>query len=71
MNGELTDRQKRILDFIKQYIAGHGYAPSSREIVDFMGASGPNAAEGHLRALETKGYITRAKRVARGIVVLK
>lgn len=54
---KLTDRQRRVLTFIKNYIHEKGYPPSMRDIADGMGFS-QKAAFDYLRAIKKKGYIT-------------
>lgn len=70
MNEPLSPRQKDVLDLIERSIAERGYPPTRPEISAALGATSPNAAEQHLRALERKGYITILP-VARGIRVLR
>lgn len=65
----LAPRQRVVLAFIRSSVAERGYPPSVREIAAHLGAKSENAANDHLRALERKGYITRAPVVARGIRV--
>jgi repressor LexA len=69
MNEPLSPRQKDVLDLIERSIAERGYPPTRPEISAALGATSPNAAEQHLRALERKGYIAILP-VARGIKVL-
>ena len=52
MNEPLSPRQKDVLDLIERSIAERGYPPTRPEISAALGASSPNAAEQHLRALE-------------------
>lgn len=70
MKPELTKRQSKVLAFIKSYIAERGYPPSARDVMKHIGATAPNGAVCHLKALTDKGYIKRDKMVARSIVVL-
>lgn len=70
MNAPLSPRQKDVLALIERSIAERGYPPTRPEISAALGATSPNAAEQHLRALERKGYIAILP-VARGIRVLK
>jgi len=70
MNEPLSPRQKDVLELIERSIAERGYPPTRPEISAALGATSPNAAEQHLRALERKGYIAILP-VARGIRVLK
>lgn len=70
MNAPLSPRQKDVLALIERSIAERGYPPTRPEISAALGATSPNAAEQHLRALERKGYIAILP-AARGIRVLK
>ena len=65
----MSPRQKVVLELITRSIAQHGYPPTRAEISAALGASSPNAAEQHLRALERKGHIEILP-IARGIRVL-
>ena len=64
----LTPRQKEILKIIKKG-AARGIPPTMREIGAGAGISA-NAVLQQLRVMETKGYIERDKRIARGIRVI-
>lgn len=63
----LTDRQKQILDYIRDYLAETGFPPTRSEIAQEMGFKSPNAAEEHLRALARKGAIEMLPGTSRGI----
>ena len=65
----LTERQKKLLDFIIEYTTANGFPPSIREMASYMGIKSPNGVMTHLRALEKKGYIQRSESQSRGIVV--
>ena len=69
MSEALSPRQNDVLELIRRSIAEHGYPPTRSEISAALGASSPNAAEQHLRALARKGYI-EVLPIARGIRVL-
>src|SRR5262249_49392976 len=56
---ELTERQRKVLDFIVQATESNGYPPTLREIGNFMGIRSTNGVNDHLRALERKGFLTR------------
>jgi repressor LexA len=65
---ELTEKQKRILEFLVEYTKNHGYPPTVREIGNhfrFLWA----AARGHLQALERKGFIKLKPGKSRGIEI--
>ena len=74
---KLSDRQRFILNFIREYMQEHGYAPSIREIkgeVESAGlvrtASGntsTSVVDYNLRALEEAGYIRRDRNKSRAI----
>ncbi|MGC9212989.1 MAG: hypothetical protein ACP5F2_06005 [Athalassotoga sp.] len=66
---ELTQRQREIYDFIKEFLNRNGYPPTIREISDHFGFSSPSGALAHVEAIEKKGYIKRDK-ASRGIKVL-
>lgn len=63
----LTSRQTEILRFIRDAVASDGTAPTRADICTKFGFSSPNAAEAHLRALATKGYIELVPNSARNI----
>ncbi|NLJ24777.1 MAG: transcriptional repressor LexA [Firmicutes bacterium] len=67
---ELTERQSQILGFIKQQVREKGYPPSVREIGDAVGLRSSSTVHGHLRRLESKGYIRRDPTKPRAIEVL-
>ena len=64
---ELTDRQNRVLTFVREHIARTGYPPTRVDIARELGFKSPNAAEEHLRALERKGAIEMTPGRSRGI----
>jgi len=68
---DLTTRQKAILDFLKEYIAETGRAPTRVEIADEFEFASTRGAQKHLEALETKGYLTLRTDEDRGIQLLK
>ena len=65
----LSDRQRRILDFIAAYTSEHGFPPSIREIGQAVGISSTSVVDYNLRVLEREGHIRRARDVSRGVVV--
>ena len=64
---ELTERQRRVLDFIREFLAAEGMPPTRAEIAAALGFRSPNAAEEHLRALKRKGAIEMVPGSSRGI----
>jgi len=67
---KLTAKQKQILRFISEYIENNKFPPTRAELAAHFGFRSPNAAEAHLRALESKSMIGIERRAARGITLL-
>jgi repressor LexA len=44
---------------LKNFLADKGYAPSLKDIADFIGVKSPSTAHFHLERLEDKGFIRR------------
>ncbi len=67
---DLTEKQKKVLNFIEEYMEKHGYPPSIREIARRFRIT-PRGAMMHLVALEKKGFIRRGDGKARAIHLTK
>lgn len=67
MPSELTNRQRQILEVIRQHIRETGFPPTRAEIAEELGFRSVNAAVDHLRALERKGFINLQHGASRGI----
>jgi len=65
----LTRRQKEIWDYLEDYIAAHGYAPTLEEIGAHFNLSSLATVHKHLTNLERKGVITRKWNLSRAIEV--
>ncbi len=63
----LTERQKQILDFIRESVDQRGVSPTHREICDRFGYSSYGTVNKHLRLLEEKGFLRRHWNQKRGI----
>ena len=63
----LTEKQARILRFIRDKVERQGCPPSVREIARRFRFASTNAVRCHLAALEKKGFIERRGHEARGI----
>jgi repressor LexA len=63
----LTNRQKETLDFINSFLREKGYAPSLRELADFLKTKNLSTAQYFVRELEKKGYLKRDYYKNRGI----
>ncbi|MEK6274068.1 MAG: transcriptional repressor LexA [Actinomycetota bacterium] len=55
----LTDRQRQILDFLREYVDVHGYPPTVREIGEAVGLASPSTVHAHLANLERAGLLKR------------
>lgn len=53
----LGEREKEMLDAIKQYFNEHGYAPSYREIGNMVYLSSTSSVQAHMERLFDLGYI--------------
>jgi len=62
-----TKRQKQILDYLNEFIARRGYAPSIGEIGKRFGLGSPATVHKHLVNLEKKGAISREEHRSRSI----
>lgn len=63
----LTERQKQILDFIRQHVETRGVAPTHREICERFGYSSYGTVHKHLKLLEQKGFLRRHWNQKRGV----
>lgn len=65
----LTDRQRKVYEFIREKIRHRGYGPTVREIGAEFQISSPNGVMCHLKALEKKGLISREPNMSRAIML--
>lgn len=70
MADALSDKQQRILDFIRNDQLNKGYPPSVREICEAVGLRSTSTVHGHLERLEKKGYIRRDPTKPRAIEIV-
>lgn len=56
---KLTRRQEDVLKYVKEYIVGHGYPPTVREIGKALDISSPATIHAHLNNLSKKGFIRK------------
>lgn len=66
-----SDKQQRILEFIRSFIDQHDYPPSIRQIQDACGISSTSVVDYNLKRLENRGLIRRDREVSRAIEVLE
>jgi repressor LexA len=55
----LAPVQRQTLEFLRNFLADKGYAPSLKDIADSIGVRSPSTAHFHLERLENKGFIRR------------
>jgi repressor LexA len=67
----LTTRQREILDYLNDFIAQHGYAPSLEEIGKRFNLSSLATVHKHLTNLQDKGFIKRAWNRSRSVELLQ
>lgn len=63
----LSDRQVRILEFIRKYLEEHNYPPTIREIGKAVGIPSTSVVKYNLERLQEKGHIERSVEVSRGL----
>ncbi|HLV89671.1 MAG: transcriptional repressor LexA [Acidimicrobiales bacterium] len=67
---ELTERQRQVLEYIREKVAERGYPPSVREIGEAVGLSSPSSVHSHLNSLVEAGYIKRDPSKPRAIMIV-
>ena len=67
---DLSDKQKRILEFIERFIDKHDYPPSIRDIQTNCKISSTSVVDYNLKGLERMGFIRRGREVSRAIEVV-
>jgi len=65
--GKLSDRQREIITFIREFSFEKGYPPTIREIGQRAGISSTSVVNYNLNKLEKDGYLTRDLKVSRGV----
>src|SRR3954453_14742087 len=55
----LTERQQQIWNYLVEYVDGHGYPPTVREIGEHVGLASPSTVHAHLANLERAGLLRR------------
>lgn len=68
--GKITDKQKEILEYIKETILKKGYPPAVREICEAVNLKSTSSVHSHLETLEKNGYIRRDPTKPRTIEIL-
>lgn len=65
----MNERQKQILEIIKNYTKENGYSPTIREICSLANLKSTSTVHSHIKRLEAEGYITKGFDMPRSIVV--
>ena len=68
--GKITDKQREILEYIKETILKKGYPPAVREICEAVHLKSTSSVHSHLESLEKNGYIRRDPTKPRTIEIL-
>lgn len=66
---KLSEKQKRILEYIAEATAQQGYPPSVREIGKHVGLSSSSSVHAQLIKLREKGYLEKDDHKTRALVV--
>jgi repressor LexA len=67
MELDLSERQQRILGFIRDFLAERRFPPTIREIGEAVGISSTSVVKYNLEALKRKRFIERDDEISRGI----
>ncbi|MCM1105745.1 MAG: transcriptional repressor LexA [Blautia sp.] len=68
--GKITDKQREILEFMKQEILNKGYPPTVRDICEAVHLRSTSSVHAHLETLEKNGYIRRDPTKPRAIEII-
>ena len=68
--GKISEKQREILEYIKQEILQRGYPPAVREICEAVNLKSTSSVHSHLETLEKNGYIRRDPTKPRAIEIL-
>ena len=68
--GKISDKQREILEFIKEEILNRGYPPSVREMCEKVHLKSTSSVFSHLEKLERAGYIRRDPTKPRAIEII-
>jgi len=66
----MSDRQRKILDYIRRFKDESGYSPSVRDIQDALRISSTSVVDYNLKELEKKELIRRGRGISRAIELI-
>lgn len=64
---KITEKERRVFEFIKDYIDTHNYAPTVRDIQDHFGLKSSSTAHRYIINLSKKGLLERDEKHNRAI----
>jgi repressor LexA len=67
----ISDRHRKIMEFLMKFQDENGYSPSIREIGEHIGVASTSLVDYYLRQLEEREYIERDQHISRSIRVLR
>jgi repressor LexA len=67
MTSKKASRQRKIYEFLQEYVEANGYPPTVREIGQAVGIKSTSLVSYYLKSLDKKGLIDREPSVSRGI----
>ncbi|MGD2067871.1 MAG: hypothetical protein PVI57_04235 [Gemmatimonadota bacterium] len=70
MPPQITEIERKILDFMVRYLRENTYQPSIREIGERFGIKSTKTVSEHLQALANKGFLERDPSRSRGVRIL-
>ena len=68
--GKITDKQREILEYIKNEILNRGFPPAVREICEAVNLKSTSSVHAHRESLEKNGYIRRDPTKPRAIEIV-
>ena len=68
--GNISEKQQKILEYLKKCILERGYPPTVREICEEMSLKSTSSVFNHLEKLEMAGYIRRDPSKSRSIEIV-
>src|SRR5438105_13920285 len=71
LTNDLTERQTRILNYIRDVTRTRNYPPSVREIGEAVGLSSSSTVHNHLNQLERRGLIKRDASKSRTVQLVR
>jgi repressor LexA len=67
---QLTDKQQRMLQHIRDFVEDNGYPPTVRQIQSALGLSSTSVVDYNLNILQREGFLRRDPETSRGMEVL-